>query len=317
MASGDPDRLLVPSIRGYFGELPSHPTGLGQAAGSRRGGRSRSVRSPGRAGLATRLLRLTMPRDLRVLRHAWDVLVVLVRRDQASRYRRTAMGVLWAVASPLLFLLVFYLVFGFLFLNRIEHYVSYVFIGLVAWTWLQNTVVESVTSILSNPSLVNQPHFPIAVLPLATTTSNLINFVFALPVVVVVLAIEGVMPGPTVAALPLVMACQFVLVLALAYIVAAVNVAFHDAQYMVPVLLQLVFFASGVFFDVADLPEAPRRILLLNPAVHLIDAYRAILLRGAWPDWTALALILAASGALLVFALRNFRAASLYFLEEI
>ncbi|MGE0294933.1 MAG: ABC transporter permease [Hyphomonadaceae bacterium] len=255
--------------------------------------------------------------DLRALRHAWDVLVVLVRRDQASRYQRTVMGVVWAVASPLLFLLVFYFVFGFLFVSRIEHYASYVFIGIVAWTWLQNSVHESVTSIVSNPSLVNQPRFPIAVLPIATTTSNLINFVFALPVVIVVLAIEGVMPGLTVAALPLVMACQFVLVLALAYIVAAANVAFRDAQYIVPVLLQLVFFSSGVFFDVADLPEAARQVLLLNPAVHLLDAYRAILLRDAWPDWTALALVLAASGVLLALALRNFQAASLHFLEEI
>jgi lipopolysaccharide transport system permease protein len=267
--------------------------------------------------LATHLLRVTRPENRRALRHAWDVLVVLVRRDQASRYRRTAMGVLWAVASPLLFLLVLYLVFGYILVSQIQHFASYLFIGLVAWTWLQDTVIESAASIVSNPSLANQPHFPIAVLPVATTTLNLINFIFALPVVVVVLAIEGIVPGPTVVALPLVMVCQFVLVLALAYIVAAVNVVFRDAQHMIPVLLQLVFFASGIFFDLADLPEGVRQILLLNPAVHLLDAYRAILLRGVWPDWTALALVFAASSALLALALRNFRTASLHFLEEI
>lgn len=255
--------------------------------------------------------------DIQRLRHARDVIRVLVWRDQKARYQSTLMGVVWAVASPLLYLLTFYFLFRVVFSTSIEHYASYVFAGIVAWTWLQTSVLEAVTSIVGNPTLVNQPRFPLAALPMATTTSNLVNFGMALPVLLAVTTIESGFPGPALVALPAVVACQFVLVIAIAYFVAATNVTFRDVQHIAPILLQLGFFASPIFYDLALLPENAQKLLSLNPMIPILNGYRAILLHGTWPDWGDLGITLAISLGLLWLALRNFQLASRRFLEEI
>jgi ABC-type polysaccharide/polyol phosphate export permease len=258
-------------------------------------------------------MQIDMPR----LRHAWDVIRVLVWRDQKARYQSTLMGVVWAVASPVLYLLTFYFLFRIVFSTTIEHYASYVFAGIIAWTWLQTSVLEAVASIVANPSLVIQPRFPLAALPVATTISNLVTFALALPVLLTVTTIESGFPGAAIVALPAVAACQFVLVLAATYLVAATNVTFRDVQHIAPILLQLGFFASPIFYDIAVLPETGQRILALNPIVPILDGYRSILLDGTWPDWTGLGATLALGLVLLALALRNFQSASRRFLEEI
>jgi ABC-type polysaccharide/polyol phosphate export permease len=125
--------------------------------------------------------------------------------------------------------------------------------------------------------------------------------------------------GPSVAylALPVVMAVQILVLLALGYLVAALNVLFRDMQHIVPILLQLGYFLTPIFYDTSMVAPALRRVLALNPMFHVVEAYRAILIAGAWPDWPALAAVAALALAGLALTLRYFLRASLRFLEEI
>src|SRR5207237_5511726 len=84
----------------------------------------------------------------------------------------------------------------------------------------------------------------------------------------------------TIRAARLVMVLQFILTLSLAYLVATANVIFRDTQHLLGVLLQLLFFLSPVFYDASTVPARYQSIYRLNPLVHLIDAYRAVLLSG-------------------------------------
>ncbi len=254
---------------------------------------------------------------LRSLRHVVDVISVLVWRDQKSRYKSTGMGVVWAIASPVLFLLTFYLLFRVVLPLNIPNYASHLFIGLVFWTWLQTTTMEAVTCIVQNPGLVNQPRFPTVALPLAATTSNLVTLLLTLPLLLVILWFEGARIGPSVVLLPLLVACQFVFVLAVAYFVAALNVVFRDMQYIVPILLQLGYFTTPIFYDAASIPDRARFILGFNPMMQLIEAHRRILIHGEWPALAPIAAVMAGSLLALWFAFRFFRLASLRFLEEI
>lgn len=254
---------------------------------------------------------------LRSIRHLRDTIAVLVGRDQRARYKSTVMGMAWAVASPVLFLLTFYLLFKVILPLEIPNYAAHLFIGIVVWAWFQGATTESVGTIVASPGLIAQPGFPRASLPLAVTASHLLTLLLTLPVLVLILWFSGARIGLSVVAVPAVLAVMFVFVLAVAYLVAALNVAFRDMQYIVPILLQLGYFATPIFYDATTLPDATRRILALNPMLQFIEAFRAILMRGAWPDWTALALVGTAAALLLWAALAVFRRASLRFLEDL
>ncbi len=88
-------------------------------------------------------------------------------------------------------------------------------------------------------------------------------------------------------------------------------------QYIVPILLQLGYFATPIFYDAMTLPEATRAGLSLNPMLQFIEAFRAILMRNEWPNWSALSAVLMVSLLALWGAQNIFRRASLRFLEEL
>jgi len=256
------------------------------------------------------------PSLLNSLHHWYEVVRELVTRDHKARYKNTGMGVLWAVASPLLFLLTFYTIFGVVMRVNIPNYASFVFTGIVAWNWLQTSLSEGVTSISQNASLVAHPGFPLQALPMVSVVSNLLNFCFALPILLGVALIEHGGLGWTILFLPLVMAVQFVFILSFAYFVSAANVTFRDVQYILPVLLQLGYFTTPIFYDLRQAPDAIQPILQLNPMAQIIGAYRAVL-SGDAPNFAALAAVLAVSGVLLILGYRYFRNSAEHFLEEI
>ncbi len=251
------------------------------------------------------------------LRHLRDVIRVLVWRDQRGRYTTTLMGVVWAVAAPVLFLMTFYFLFTFVMPLAIPNYASHVFVGLVAWTWFQSTVSESVGCIVGNQSLISQPRFPVAALPVASAMSNLLTLCLTLPVLLLVLLAEGSQAGLSLVTLPVILLCQLVVILAIAFLVAALNVRFRDLGYIVPILLQLFMFATPIFYDYAAVPDRARAVLALNPLVTLVQSYREVLILGGWPDWTSLGLVFVGGMVALLLTWRYFRTASADFLEEV
>ncbi|WP_164721630.1 ABC transporter permease [Silicimonas algicola] len=246
-----------------------------------------------------------------------DTISVLVMRDQKSRFKSTVMGVFWAVASPMLFLLTFYLLFKVILPLQIPNYAAHLFIGIVVWSWFQGATSESVTSIVANSALIAQPGFPAVALPLSVTTSHLLTLILTLPVLVVILLFSGTSIGLSLIALPVVMAAMFIFVLAVSYLVAGLNVSFRDMQYIVPIVLQLGYFTTPIFYDATNLPDRTRAVLGLNPMLHIIEAFRAILMRDSWPDWGPLSLVLGGSLCFLWLSQMFFRRASLRFLEEL
>ncbi|MEI4488246.1 ABC transporter permease [Frigidibacter sp. MR17.14] len=251
------------------------------------------------------------------IHHLWDVVQVLVARDQRSRYRSTLFGMLWAVASPALFLMTFYFLFAVALPLNVPNYVPHLFIGLIAWTWFQTSILDSVRAILGNASLIAQPGFPSPALPMSIVVSNLLTLLLSLPLLVVILIVNDTAPGWSLLALPVVLAIQFALTLAGSYVAAALNVSFRDLQYIAPLILQVGYFMTPIFYDLAAISERARAVLAFNPMVQVIEAYRAILIQGDWPGVAGLGLTALGSGLALWLAVRFFRHASFDFLEEL
>lgn len=255
--------------------------------------------------------------ELRWLVHWRDVVLVLVRRDFRGRYKHTKIGFAWSVISPLLFLLIFYCLFTKIINLQIPRYASFVFTGIVAWSWTQGALLQSVSSISSNAPLVNQPGFPIAALPVIAVLISMINFLFALPFLFVLLWIEGTVWSASLLSLPAIMAVQFLFILSLAYMVAALNVAFRDVEQALPILLQLGYYVTPVFYDLAKVPAGYHWAFNYNPIAVTIENYRAVLMNGQWPDWQSLGWVTLASLVLLVLGVRYFNRARFRFLEEL
>jgi lipopolysaccharide transport system permease protein len=251
------------------------------------------------------------------LTYVRDLLRELVARDLKLRYKRSALGIVWSLVTPLSQILIFSFLFNRVLPLNIPNYTAFVFCGVLAWSWFQNALYAAAGSIVDNRSLVRRPGFPVAVLPAVTVATNMIQYLLALPVLLVTLLITGGALGVTALALPLLLALQFLLTLGLAFLIAAAHVSFRDTQHLLSIALVLLFYMTPVFYRADLVPPEYQFIYALNPMAHLLSAYRAILIENVWPDPVPLAGIALVALMFLLTGYSFFRAASDRFVEEI
>ena len=246
-----------------------------------------------------------------------DLLRELVVRDTKLRYKRSVLGVAWSLLNPLAQLLVFTFLFRLVLQLDIPNYPSFVFTGVLAWNWFQTALILTTGAITDNRELIKRPGFPAAVLPMVTVTTNLIHFLLALPILLLFIVLGGGRLTSAVLMLPLVILLQFLLVLSLGYLVATFHVTFRDTQHLLSVFLMLLFYLTPVFYDASILPAQYQTLYNLNPMVHLITAYRTILLQGSLPDLCVLLMLGVVVGGLLWLGHAVFTRASYRFVEEL
>jgi len=250
-------------------------------------------------------------------RHRTDLVRELVTRDIKLRYRRSVLGILWSQIAPLAMIAVLSFVFAHVVgLNaKIPHYAAFLFVALLPWIWFQSALVAGTRSVVEGRDLVRQPGFPVAMLPLVSISSTLINYVLALPIMLLWIGISlGGLHG-TAIALPMIVAVQFLITIGPCLMLSALNVTYRDVTHIVEIGLLPLFYATPIIY--AQPARKFHWIFELNPLAHLINAYRDVLYFGRWPQMTTL-FVLTLTGVLLAgIGYRIFDRLSYRFPEEL
>ncbi|HEU5315832.1 MAG TPA: ABC transporter permease [Chloroflexota bacterium] len=215
-----------------------------------------------------------------------DLLLNLVRRDLAVRYRRSVLGFMWSFLNPLLMMLVFSIVFQVVRPLSVRNYALFVLTGLLAWNFLAGSLSGAVRSITSNANLIDKVYFPREMLPISIVLSNLINFLLSLVVFVPLAMLFGAQFSAWTLALPLIIVVQAILVTGLALLLATVNVFYRDTELVLDVGLTAWFFLTPIFYELELLPKSVfgmsfdvwRLVYTVNPMATLVTDYRYILL---------------------------------------
>ncbi|TVR64840.1 MAG: ABC transporter permease [Candidatus Competibacteraceae bacterium] len=225
-----------------------------------------------------------------------------VAADLRAEAARTYLGFLWWVLDPVIFMLIFYVLFGLLLQRGGEHFVQFLLIGLVTWRWFHITVFNGANALPAGHGLIHQTYLPKLLLPLVAILTELTKFAVVLALLLVFLWVSGFGPSPAWLALPALLLVQLALICGVTLLLAALVPFLPDLKPLIGHVLQMLFFLSGIFYDPAEIPEAYRGYFLLNPMAALIDAYREVLLHGRWPGGWMLPSIAVLAAVLIVLA---------------
>jgi lipopolysaccharide transport system permease protein len=112
-------------------------------------------------------------------------------------------------------------------------------------------------------------------------------------------------------------AIEFVFIVGLSYPVATIYVWFRDMQHVLRVALQLLFYLTPIFYQASSVPTRLQPLYRLNPMAPMVDAYRAVLVRGEWPNPQRLLFLSLISFVVLLVGVAWFRRASYRFADEL
>jgi ABC-2 type transport system permease protein len=211
---------------------------------------------------------------------------ILVRRELKNRYKDSALGFLWTLIKPITMLLVYYFALGQV-LGAARHtpeYAIFVFSGLTIWGLYADILTSSTMSILQNAALIKKVYMPREVFPLASVGSALLNFCIQFGVLLAAMIVLGQIPisWDDFYIIPAVLVVA-IFGTALALLLSALNVYLRDIQYLVDVLVVLLFWASPVVYAFRSLTGSGvaswiYQLYLLNPITVAVVAFQ----RGTW-----------------------------------
>ncbi|HYI36481.1 MAG TPA: ABC transporter permease [Thermoleophilaceae bacterium] len=236
-----------------------------------------------------------------------DLVYFLVRRDVSVRYKQSAVGVLWAVLQPLLLAIIFSV-----FLGRYAKipsgggvpYPIFALSGMVMWLFFANAMSLASSSTITSAELISKVFFPRIIIPLAAVLQPVVDFLLALVVVFIAMAIYGVEISPKILLLPLLIPLALAVTLGLGLWLSALHVKYRDVQIAVPFLVQVGLFVTPIIYPFSLVPEAAKPFYALNPMVGILELYRWMLFASAdWPGPVVLVPIVAGILALIGGAL--------------
>ena len=190
---------------------------------------------------------------------AWALPVEEVR----AAHQNTLLGNVWHLANPMLSVAIYYLVFGVMLnvSSSIDNYVLWLMIGVFSFNLTTKCILGGATSISSNQGLMRSIRFPRALLPVSVIVSKLLTFGFELAVLAAVAVFTGASINSRWLLLPLVVALHSALNLGGAFIAARLNDSFRDVEQIIPFVLRLLQYLSGVMFPLGSVPrQHPERL---------------------------------------------------------
>ena len=246
-----------------------------------------------------------------------EFLKTSIKKEFRGKYKKSFLGVLWSFLNPLFQLLIYALVFPFILKNNVENYTVFLIVALFTWNFFNLSIIQSAACIVANGGIIKKVYFPREILPIATSTSNLINFLISSILVFLALFISGIGLTKAVVVLPLIILIQYILQLGLSFILSAITVYVRDVEYLINVLMMLAFYLSPIVYSADMIPSKYLPLFKLNPMFHIIKYYRDILYYGKIPEMGSVLLLLFACIIILVVGYLIFRKLEKRFAEEL
>jgi len=222
---------------------------------------------------------------------SWDLLTFHAGCALRAEFSRYHLHFIWWLMDPLFNLAVLYVVFGVFLPGAGPNFALFLLTGLVLWQWFGNTVGHATTSIYGAMRMFQQFRVHPLHFPLCVFVQDLAKYIPVFLVFLLAMAIFSPL-GPSLLWLNVVpvMLTEGLFIIGCAVLVAALVPFVPDLAVVVPIVIQTLFFASGIFFNIDEvvLPHH-RAIMYLNPNAVCIKALRNILIDGQLPDWSLLA----------------------------
>ncbi len=214
------------------------------------------------------------PGPIQRLRAVWtyrELLGNLIRKELKVKYKNSALGFIWSLLNPALYLVVFWIVFTKFMRTAIPEFPIFLLAGLLPYNLFSAGLGGGTGSIVSNAGLVSKVWFPREILPLASIGAALVHF--GLQLLVLTAALFAFWYEPSWSYLPLIVPALLtllILVAALAVALAAINVYARDTQHLLELVLLAWFWMTPIVYPYSQIEQSLGNWALLNPLTTIV-----------------------------------------------
>jgi len=208
----------------------------------------------------------------------------LVTRDIKTKYRRSALGVIWSVLNPLMMMLVLTAVFSNIFRFDIKDFPIYYLTGSLIFNFVSEATSFSLTSILGAAGLIKKVYIPKYIFPLEKCLFSFVNMLFSFIAVIVVFLILGIEQHWSIIMFPIPLLYTFIFSLGLSLVLSTLNVFFRDTGHLWSVFVTAWMYVTPIIYPMSILPDWMVNIVYLNPLYYYVEYFRNVMVYGIVPS---------------------------------
>jgi lipopolysaccharide transport system permease protein len=223
-------------------------------------------------------------------------------RDLKVKYFQTLFGPLWVVLTPLITVGVMTFIFGLMIKVPSDGlpYIIFYIVAIVPWIAFTSVLYATMSSLEAHGSLLNKIYFPRLVIGASYAVNAAIDFLVGFITAGLLALYFGILSPQFLLAMPALLFIQMAWGLGLGFLLAPFNAQFRDVKLIVPLIVQLYYFASPIVYPTSLAPEWIQWLYRVNPLASVITAYRS-LLNGTPLDWANLVYAFVFSTAVLFY----------------
>lgn len=213
-----------------------------------------------------------------------ELLKTNIKKEIRGKYKGSWLGVIWTFLNPLLMLAVYAFVFPYILRVKTDNYTIFMIVALIPWNFFTTAIQQGTGCVIANGNILKKVYFPREIIPISVATSQLVNFLITCIIMFIFIIFSRV--GFSVHALlfPLLIIVQYILTLALIFLLSALTVFANDIDHFVSIALMLGFYATPVVYQASMLPQKFQWAMKINPMAVLVESYRAIFYYHKMPD---------------------------------
>ena len=210
-------------------------------------------------------------------------------------------------------MLIYTFIFGYVFKNNELYFASFVMVGQALWDFFNRMITGSVKLIVNNRDLVTKVYIPKYILLFSKSLTYLFKMAISLGLALGLMIFQHVpITWHLILIIP-VIAVLYVITFGIGMILMHHGVTFNDLGNLTNIALRMVFYLSGIFYNIRSRLKGKLGYLLLraNPIAFLMDQARQVAISGNLVSikglafWLVIGLILCIYGVHVIHKYEN------------
>jgi ABC-2 type transport system permease protein len=212
-----------------------------------------------------------------------ELIYQFVSRSVKTRYKRSALGVVWTMLNPLLTMVVLTIVFSSLFKFQIENFPIYILSGQVVWIFFSSVTSGAMGEMVWSGDLLKRIYVPKSVFIMSAVGTALVNIGISLIPLLAIALVVGVRLSWAILIWPISILLLSIFSMGVGFLLSTTSVYFADMLPVYDVILTIWLYATPIIYPLEIIPENWLWLFRLNPLYYLVEAFRIPLLYGIVP----------------------------------
>lgn len=203
----------------------------------------------------------------------------IAKYELLADMRESKLGIFWNFANPLIQVLTYWFVFGYVY-NRGGSsdgipYIIWMLGGMVVWFFISPCITDGCNAVYQKIGVITKMKFPVSILPMTVILKKLFDHFCLMVIMVIIFAMQGYYPSVHWFGLLYYLLCAILFSVSLSLTTSVLNMLARDTRKLILACMRLLLYLTPILWDISRVGHGRLyKLIMCNPIYYVVQGYR-------------------------------------------